>query len=117
MYTRRRRSAIPRTTAPRKQPEGMIVYECIKYLLDRGHYVWRNSVGCCKAGGRWLQFGKKGSSDILGITGEGKFLAVECKTATGRLRPEQKEFLDHIRVNGGSAIVARSVDDLVKEGL
>lgn len=38
-------------------------------------------------------------------------------TATGRLRPEQKEFLDRVRANGGVALVARSVNDLVKEGL
>ena len=68
-------------------------------------------------GRRWLHFGLKGSSDIIGMTKTGKFLGVEVKTATGTLRPEQAAFLMRVNANGGKAIVARSVEDLMKEGL
>lgn len=108
-----RRKCVPRAVDPPKQQlESPIVYECLKWLLDHGYFVWRNSVGCCKVGRRWLRFGLKGSSDILGVTPKGKLIACEVKTLTGRLRPEQKAFLDRVKVNSGLAIVARSVDDL-----
>lgn len=64
----------------------------------------------------------KGSSDCIGwdsvlITAEmvgmtiAQFLAVECKDGNGRLTPEQKRFIDHVRAAGGLAGVARSPDD------
>lgn len=110
---------IPRVAgpAPKQQPESPIVYTCLKWLLDNGYYVWRNATGGCKAGNRWLHFGLKGSGDIIGMTRSGRFLSVEIKTATGVLRPEQATFMERVRAHGGMAIVARSVEDLVKEGL
>jgi penicillin-binding protein-related factor A (putative recombinase) len=53
----------------------------------------------------------KGISDILGIL-YGKFIAIEVKSATGRLRPEQKAFLEKINRMGGIAFEARSIDDV-----
>jgi hypothetical protein len=37
---------------------------------------------------------------------------IEVKTATGRIRPEQQKFIDHILSVGGIAGVVRSVKDL-----
>jgi len=53
----------------------------------------------------------KGGSDIIGIAPDGRFLAVEVKTETGRVRPEQTVFLDVVRKAGGIAGIARSVDE------
>jgi hypothetical protein len=39
------------------------------------------------------------------------FTSVEVKTATGRLRPEQRVWLDAVQSAGGIAGVVRSVDD------
>jgi hypothetical protein len=42
----------------------------------------------------------------------GKILAVECKSNHGRLSPEQRQFLEDIKVLGGMAIVAKSYRDI-----
>jgi len=40
------------------------------------------------------------------------FVAVEVKTPTGRVSPEQQQFLNVVRQHGAIACVARSVTDL-----
>lgn len=65
----------------------------------------------------------KGVSDILGVigrvgieqgllTGCGRFLAIEVKGTSGKLTPEQSEFLIQVNNRGGLGIVARSVEDV-----
>ncbi len=54
----------------------------------------------------------KGVSDILGVI-QGKFLAIEVKSETGKLTPEQKAFIMKINEDGGVAFVARSLQDVV----
>ena len=54
-----------------------------------------------------------GVSDILGIY-QGSFLAIEVKTKTGKVSPEQQQFIDNINRLGGIAFVARSTDDVRK---
>lgn len=49
----------------------------------------------------------KGVSDILGIY-KGKMLCLEVKSATGRLRPEQKEFLEKMSKLGAITGVVKS---------
>ena len=39
------------------------------------------------------------------------FTSIEVKTATGRLRPEQRQWLEAVQAAGGIAGVARSVED------
>ena len=80
---------------------------------SRGFFAWNNPTGTVRiAPDRWVHFGKKGSADILGVLPDGRFLAVECKSPTGRLTPEQSAFLERIRGLGGVAIVARSGREL-----
>lgn len=42
------------------------------------------------------------------------FVAVEVKTPRGRVRPEQRAFLQAVESAGGVAVVARSADDAVR---
>lgn len=67
-----------------------------------------------------------GSGDLIGwhsvtVTPEmvGKklavFLSVEVKTDTGRVRPEQKTWLEAVRKHGGIAMVARNVEEAQKQ--
>jgi hypothetical protein len=56
----------------------------------------------------------KGMSDIMGVLKDGRTLAIEVKSRTGRMRPGQEEFLQTIRQAGGVAGVCRSVDDAVR---
>ena len=86
--------------------------------------LFRNNTGTLKdANGRPVQFGLcKGSADLIGwttrtITPEmvgtqvAVFTSIEVKTPTGRLRPEQRQWLDAVQAAGGVAGVARSVAD------
>ena len=95
--------------------EGAVVKVCLEYLNIYGAYVWRNNTGCLKdKTERPVFFGKPGSSDILGVLPGGRFIAVECKSKKGKLSENQKDFLAEIERLGGLAIVARSVDDVIK---
>tara|TARA_Y100001973_G_scaffold105035_2_gene176730 strand:- start:2839 stop:3162 length:324 start_codon:yes stop_codon:yes gene_type:complete len=61
---------------------------------------------------RMMTFGLcVGSSDIIGITPEGRFLAVEVKTAKGKPTKEQLNFIEQVRKAGGIAGIARSPQD------
>jgi hypothetical protein len=53
----------------------------------------------------------KGVSDIIGLH-NGIMLAIEVKSASGRVSPEQEIFQANVRANGGIAFVARSVADV-----
>ena len=39
------------------------------------------------------------------------FASIEVKTPTGRVRPEQQQWLDAVQAAGGVAGIARSVED------
>lgn len=56
-----------------------------------------------------------GVSDIIGIY-RGVPLAIEVKSAKGRVSEEQNKFLTRWHDEGGIAIIARSIDD-VQTGL
>jgi hypothetical protein len=55
----------------------------------------------------------KGISDILGILPNGRLLAIEVKTKTGKVSSDQKLFIDKVNKLGGLAFVARSIDDVI----
>ncbi|MDR0411958.1 MAG: VRR-NUC domain-containing protein [Treponema sp.] len=100
-----------------KQTENEIVKASLEYLQARNIPAIRMNVGAVRfadENGRrnFVRFGTPGMSDILGILPDGRALAVECKTANGKLSNFQSEFLDAIRHNNGVAIVARSVEDI-----
>lgn len=74
---------------------------------------------------RRVQFGLcPGSCDLIGwravtITPEmvgqqvAQFVGVEVKSATGKLRPDQENFIRVLRESGGCAGVARSVEEAI----
>lgn len=68
--------------------------------------------------GRYIPYGtQKGISDLLGLTAEGRFFAIEVKGAKGKTTPYQDSFLETVRSYGCIGIVARSVDDVMAAGL
>lgn len=57
----------------------------------------------------------RGTADILGLKlGSGQLIAIEVKTPKGKVSEDQKEFLKKIESFGGIALVARSLDDVIK---
>jgi hypothetical protein len=97
----------------------------IRLAVSKGDCrVFRNNTGTLRdPNGRPVQFGLcKGSADLIGwttrtITSEmvgqriAVFTSIEVKTPTGRVQPEQKQWLEAVQAAGGIAGVARSVAD------
>lgn len=71
---------------------------------------WRINTGGAKIGDRFVRFGMVGMSDIVGILPSGRFLAIEVKSATGKVTRPQQAFLDTVNAHGGYGFVARSVE-------
>jgi hypothetical protein len=106
-------------------PSEQQIQQEIRLAVSKGDTrVFRNNTGTLRdANGRPVSFGLcKGSADLIGwrtvtITPEmvgqqvAVFTSIEVKTATGRLRPEQQQWLDAVQAAGGIAGVARSVED------
>ena len=94
--------------------EDVVLKGCLEYLKATGYFVWRNNVCCAKIGKRYMRFGLAGSSDIIGIMPDGRFLAVECKREKGGVLTERQiSFLTKINLNGGVGICVKSVEELI----
>lgn len=59
----------------------------------------------------------KGTSDILGITKQGRFFALEVKRKDGKPSEAQLVFIDKIKRMNGIAEVVFSVDEVIALGL
>lgn len=90
--------------------ESDIMRSIMLALSEAGCLVWRNNVGTLKnAAGIPIRFGLcVGSSDLIGIAPDGRFLAVEVKTSKGRASPEQLRFIEAVRGRGGISGIART---------
>ena len=98
-----------------KVTENQVVNDCIRWLFFHGCFVWRNNTGKLRgAGGHWVRFGKKGSGDIIGLTGRGKHIEIECKRPGKDAEDHQKAHGERIEAMGGIYIVATGVEDLEK---
>jgi len=101
--------------------EKVITQQIRRYLKHIGFFHWKV----------WQGLGSvKGVSDIVGIKTVtlsdlirmcqpsekiGIFVAIEVKTAKGKLSEHQDNFIKNVKDAGGIAVVARSTDDV--EGL
>jgi hypothetical protein len=115
----------PAKRGPRKpsgQPTEAQILKAVMALLKRHPKVaqcWRQNSGTFQERNRdgsvrYIRANTaKGMSDIMGVLKDGRTLAIEVKSATGRMRPGQEEFLSTIRQAGGVAGVCRSVEDAV----
>lgn len=95
--------------------ENAVTNACLIGLSAAGCLVWRNNTGQLPdRSGRMIKFGLcVGSADIIGICPDGKFLAVECKTAIGQPTDAQVRFIAAVVRAGGRAGVARSAAEAV----
>jgi len=86
--------------------------------------LFRNNTGTLRdINGRPVSFGLcKGSADLIGwrsvtITPEmvgqqiAVFTSIEVKSSSGRVKPEQQQWLNTVQAAGGIAGVARSVEE------
>lgn len=95
--------------------ENIVLANCLNYLHLKKIFCFRNNTGAIKIGRRFIRFGYAGSSDIIGILPDGRFLAVECKREKGGVvSPVQKMFLKEIQDNNGVACVVHSAKELAE---
>jgi hypothetical protein len=94
-------------------------------LSTPGVRLFRNNCGALKdADGRLIRYGvaNPGGSDLIGwksvtVTPEmvgqklAVFLAIEVKGERTRVTDQQRNFIERVRLDGGLAGVARSVED------
>jgi Holliday junction resolvase len=94
--------------------EQTLVTHILAYLKINGHYVWRQNTGAMTTKqGNFVRFGYKGISDIIGLTKEGKFIAIECKIKKNKPTQFQEDFLNEVSSRGGLACVAYSIEDVI----
>lgn len=102
--------------AYRPSPERILQKEVMRYLSSLGVFCWENKTqGTYDPSKRVYRTftGLRGVSDVLGIVpDDGRILAIELKSKTGRVRPEQKAFLERIQKDGGVAGVCRSLKEV-----
>lgn len=89
------------------------IQDAIRVALsdEPGLVLWRNNCGVAEHRGARVRYGLAvGSADLIGCL-DGRFVALEVKTPTGRAAPEQRLWLALVRRYGGFAAIVRSVDE------
>lgn len=76
--------------------------------------VWPNETGAAYRDGHLIHYGRKGSSDIIGLTSDGKILCIEVKTGKASQQKNQISFEKMILTFGGRYFLAREVDSAIK---
>jgi hypothetical protein len=98
-----------------KELEKHIQKEIMEYLEFMGYVVVKvNNVGIKKPDGQYIPPRKKGISDILACSPDGKFVAIEVKRPGKEMTDEQRLFLERVRHNDGIAFCAKSLDDVME---
>ena len=99
--------------------ESDIQKQILEYLTYRPGKYWRINAGAFageyKGKKRFVRFGATGMSDILGLR-DGQFIAIEVKNEKGKMSEGQEAFKVNVMDNGGRYILARSLDDVIREG-
>lgn len=83
--------------------KGEIRASAITELTWRGHTVWINNNLAVK-GRKFI--GRRGVSDIIGISKDGRWVVAEVKTINDRLSDDQVQFLNDVKNAGGWAYIA-----------
>ena len=90
-----------------------LVKACKQFIQMHQGLCMTNTVSLIKKsdGGR-IKTGEPGWADIIACLPGGRFLAVECKTGTGKLTKKQEQFRVMVENVGGLYVEARSIDDV-----
>lgn len=103
----------------REQKESEIQKSIVDYLKLKKYVVFKHrNVGIFKQDTKKyipLPTGELGISDIIGCSPRGQFVAIEVKKPGGKPSDNQIDFLHKIRLNGGIAILAYSLDDVMSK--
>lgn len=99
--------------------EKEIENQIIHFLRTIGIYCWKNqSTGIYDAKAQAFRRRNplqiNGVSDVLGII-QGRFLAIEVKSESGRPTEDQKLFIKKVNEEGGIAFISRSVEQTAEQ--
>jgi hypothetical protein len=95
--------------------EAPVLHACLAWLHKYGVFAYRQNTGTAWINGQPVSFGYPGSADIIGLLPTGRFLAVECKSTTGKQSEKQRKFQQKIEQNGGVYLLVRSERDLEEQ--
>lgn len=93
----------------------------LEYLQMRNVFAWKNNTMGVYDKNRGTyrknmnKYAINGVADILGVLPNGRMLAIEVKTPSGRVSPKQQKFLDRVNKEGGLAFVARDLEIVVNK--
>lgn len=101
--------------------EAYIQNQILLAVNQAGHRLWRSNAGKIKTEyGQWVKLFPKGFPDTVGYRKrDGKFIAIEVKNETGRLRSDQIRFQRFAQTQPIIYGVARSVEEalsIIEEG-
>lgn len=99
----------------KKHTTEWLTNQAVMGFNQNGFFVHRqNNVGVYDKNTDSYRFnGMRGVPDIIGFDlAKGRFVGVEIKTGSDRVRPDQQKYLDRIKASGGLALVVRSTNDL-----
>lgn len=98
--------------------ESAIQKQIMDYLRLKGCLVFKHrNVGIwVKKTGHYipLSAGEIGISDIIGLTKNGIFLAIEVKAPKKKPSKEQLDFIERVKAKGGIAFWTDNLDDVVE---
>lgn len=96
-------------------PEGKIQRECLVVISKAGGIPLRLQAGLFyTANGTPVQIGVPGLPDSLALLPNGRAVFMEFKTNKGRLREDQKRFIEELKKLGYEAYVVRSKEEAEK---
>ena len=98
-------------------PEAKVQRAIMEFLQyhPKVAFAFRLNAGMIRTeNGGMVRLAPAGVSDIIGMTIDGHFFAVEVKAGKNRPTPRQQEFVDQVNKDGGLAFVAWSVDDCIE---
>lgn len=107
--------AVPKAAGRYPKPaERDILGQILEYLPYAKSVAWfaRMNSGAYQVDSRFIRFGFKGCSDIIGQLKDGRFLAIEVKRPGGLPTPDQINFMLKVARHKGVAFVAQSLADV-----
>ena len=94
--------------------EKIIQNQIIDYLRYKGIFFYRNNSGAFKRDEHFYRFGAPGSPDIICVI-NGQYVGIEVKgDKYGKQSKYQKRFEEDLIRAGGKYILAKSVEDVIK---
>ena len=86
-------------------PEAILTKQIRSILNAAGIFHWKALQGLGS---------KRGIPDIIAVQpGTGRMIAIEVKAPRGVVSEAQQQFLDAVDLQGGIAMVARSIEDVI----